>query len=156
MCRPSQVFRTYNASITLDRLLAEGEEAASAEAETVEGRVADYNRANKEVGWHAVRALCMPARRNALSRRRALRWRRAEPVACRAELATCEERLPPRSLPHVETLSWLWVPTRRCPLLSACNCAPHLLRWPSSATISGRCPRRTRTRWRSCRRSWML
>ncbi|EFN52427.1 hypothetical protein CHLNCDRAFT_36846 [Chlorella variabilis] len=44
-----KVFRTYNASITLDRLLAEGEEAASAEAETVEGRVADYNRANKEV-----------------------------------------------------------------------------------------------------------
>lgn len=58
-----QVFRTYNASITLDRLLAEQEaaEAAAREAEreahpkqppespTVDKRKADYDRANKEV-----------------------------------------------------------------------------------------------------------
>jgi hypothetical protein len=29
----------------------------------------------------------------------------------------------------------------------------HTHRWPSCATISGRCPRRTPTRWRSCKRS---
>ena len=39
-----QVFRTYNASITLDRLLAEG-----ATGDTVDAKCADYNRANKEV-----------------------------------------------------------------------------------------------------------
>ena len=46
----AQVFRTYNASITLDSLLAE----AMAE-DTVEGKKAAYDRANKEVGagqWH--------------------------------------------------------------------------------------------------------
>jgi hypothetical protein len=40
-----QVFRTYNASITLDRLLAE-----DSGEETVDGKAAEYNRANKEVG----------------------------------------------------------------------------------------------------------
>ena len=40
-----QVFRTYNASITLDTLLAE-----PSPEETVEGRKAEYDRANKEVG----------------------------------------------------------------------------------------------------------
>ncbi len=47
------MFRTYNASITLDRLLFE----ESFENETVDGRVAHFNRANKEVrrpgGWAA-------------------------------------------------------------------------------------------------------
>lgn len=41
-----QVFRTYNASVTLDRLLAE-----DSGEETVDGKAAEYNRANKEVGW---------------------------------------------------------------------------------------------------------
>lgn len=40
-----KVFRTYNASITLDRLLWE----PSGASETVEQRKADYDRANKEV-----------------------------------------------------------------------------------------------------------
>ncbi len=40
----TQVFRTYNASVTLDRLLTE--QAAS---DTVDARKADYDRANKEV-----------------------------------------------------------------------------------------------------------
>lgn len=53
-----QVFRTYNASVTLDRLLTEQEEAEREEAEaekkklespTVDKRKADYDRANKEV-----------------------------------------------------------------------------------------------------------
>jgi len=39
-----KVFRTYNASITLDRLLSE-----ESKEETVEGRKAEYDRANKEV-----------------------------------------------------------------------------------------------------------
>jgi Eukaryotic DNA topoisomerase I, catalytic core len=55
------VFRTYNASVTLDRLLTEQEqeqtEAAEAaegtrqrlESPTVDKRKADYDRANKEV-----------------------------------------------------------------------------------------------------------
>lgn len=38
------MFRTYNASITLDTLLAE-----PSPEETVEGRKAEYDRANKEV-----------------------------------------------------------------------------------------------------------
>ncbi len=41
-----KVFRTYNASITLDRLLRESDGNGS---ETVEQRKADYDRANKEV-----------------------------------------------------------------------------------------------------------
>lgn len=41
-----KVFRTYNASITLDRLLWEPND----DSETVEHRKADYDRANKEVG----------------------------------------------------------------------------------------------------------
>jgi hypothetical protein len=46
----SQVFRTYNASITLDRLLSEMEEAEDAYADkTVDAKKADYDRANKEV-----------------------------------------------------------------------------------------------------------
>jgi DNA topoisomerase I len=56
-----QVFRTYNASVTLDRLLTEQEQQeaeARGEAEearqklespTVDKRKADYDRANKEV-----------------------------------------------------------------------------------------------------------
>ena len=44
-CCCPQVFRTYNASITLDTLLAE-----PSPEETVEGRKAEYDRANKEVG----------------------------------------------------------------------------------------------------------
>lgn len=40
----AKVFRTYNASVTLDRLLAEQTESA-----TVDARKADYDRANKEV-----------------------------------------------------------------------------------------------------------
>ena len=56
----AQVFRTYNASVTLDRLLteqeqelAEGLEAAGGsrqrpESPTVDKRKADYDRANKE------------------------------------------------------------------------------------------------------------
>lgn len=48
---PSQVFRTYNASITLDTLLAE-----QSPEETVEGKKAEYDRANKEV-----RSLCVLA-----------------------------------------------------------------------------------------------
>jgi DNA topoisomerase-1 len=44
------VFRTYNASITLDRLLSEMEEAEDAYADkTVDAKKADYDRANKEV-----------------------------------------------------------------------------------------------------------
>lgn len=39
-----KVFRTYNASVTLDRLLAD-----VSEEETVEAKAAEYNRANKEV-----------------------------------------------------------------------------------------------------------
>jgi DNA topoisomerase I len=39
-----KVFRTYNASITLDRLLGK-----NSEEETVDGRKAEYDRANKEV-----------------------------------------------------------------------------------------------------------
>ena len=42
-----KVFRTYNASITLDRLLAEME--TTSKAITVEEKKADYDRANKEV-----------------------------------------------------------------------------------------------------------
>lgn len=42
-----QVFRTYNASITLDRLLAEKEE--NSEAVTVDEKKADYDLCNKEV-----------------------------------------------------------------------------------------------------------
>lgn len=41
-----KVFRTYNASIVLDRLLHEQEQVTSA---TVDERKADYDRANKEV-----------------------------------------------------------------------------------------------------------
>jgi DNA topoisomerase-1 len=45
-----QVFRTYNASITLDRLLSEMEEAEDAYVDkTVDAKKADYDRANKEV-----------------------------------------------------------------------------------------------------------
>ena len=44
-----QVFRTYNASITLDRLLAEDSPEL-----TVDGKQAEYNRANKEVGGWGV------------------------------------------------------------------------------------------------------
>jgi hypothetical protein len=46
-----QVFRTYNASITLDRLLSEMEEADedAYAAKTVDAKKADYDRANKEV-----------------------------------------------------------------------------------------------------------
>jgi hypothetical protein len=47
-----QVFRTYNASVTLDRLLAD-----VSEEETVEAKAAEYNRANKEV--HPRHALCL-------------------------------------------------------------------------------------------------
>lgn len=39
-----KVFRTYNASVTLDRLLAD-----RSQEETIEGKFAEYNRANKEV-----------------------------------------------------------------------------------------------------------
>jgi DNA topoisomerase-1 len=42
-----KVFRTYNASITLDRLLYESE--AASRAHTVDEKKADYDRANKEV-----------------------------------------------------------------------------------------------------------
>ena len=41
----AQVFRTYNASITLDALLHKDSNAA-----TVDERKAEYDRANKEVG----------------------------------------------------------------------------------------------------------
>lgn len=46
-----QVFRTYNASITLDRLLSEMEEAEedAYAAKSVDAKKADYDRANKEV-----------------------------------------------------------------------------------------------------------
>lgn len=44
----SQVFRTYNASITLDKLLRD-QEALRDSAATVDERKADYDRANKEV-----------------------------------------------------------------------------------------------------------
>ena len=45
-----KVFRTYNASITLDRLLKEKEENENtADKETVEAKKADYDRANKDV-----------------------------------------------------------------------------------------------------------
>jgi DNA topoisomerase I len=51
-----QVFRTYNASITLDRLLTEMEEVGDSggyEARLLEAKKADYDRANKEVrGGH--------------------------------------------------------------------------------------------------------
>ena len=43
-----KVFRTYNASVTLDRLLFELE--ASSSAESVDEKKADYDKANKEVG----------------------------------------------------------------------------------------------------------
>jgi hypothetical protein len=48
------VFRTYNASITLDRLLCEMEEAEEDSdhpysSKTLEVKKADYDRANKEV-----------------------------------------------------------------------------------------------------------
>lgn len=43
-----KVFRTYNASITLDRLLRELE--ASSTSTTVDEKKADYDKANKEVG----------------------------------------------------------------------------------------------------------
>lgn len=42
-----QVFRTYNASITLDRLLTELEK--SSKSVIVEEKKADYDKANKEV-----------------------------------------------------------------------------------------------------------
>lgn len=42
-----QVFRTYNASITLDRLLHDMEQASR--AVTVDEKKAEYDRANKEV-----------------------------------------------------------------------------------------------------------
>lgn len=52
-----QVFRTYNASITLDRLLNEMEEGAGVGhdgapyvSKTFDEKKADYDRANKEVG----------------------------------------------------------------------------------------------------------
>lgn len=51
-----QVFRTYNASITLDKLLTEMEEGAGIGhdgepyvSRTMEEKKADYDRANKEV-----------------------------------------------------------------------------------------------------------
>ena len=48
-----KVFRTYNASVTLDRLLAERAaelaRAAGGRAQTVDEKKADYDRANKEV-----------------------------------------------------------------------------------------------------------
>ena len=47
-----KVFRTYNASVTLDRLLHEHESAlraAGGRAQTVDEKKADYDRANKEV-----------------------------------------------------------------------------------------------------------
>jgi hypothetical protein len=51
-----QVFRTYNASITLDRLLFEMEEGGGVGhhgksycSRTLEAKKADYDRANKEV-----------------------------------------------------------------------------------------------------------
>lgn len=56
MC--AQVFRTYNASITLDKLLFEMEEGGGVGHHgepycnrTLEAKKADYDRANKEVGW---------------------------------------------------------------------------------------------------------
>jgi hypothetical protein len=57
------VFRTYNASITLDKLLSEMEEGGGVghhgeayAARSVDAKKADYDRANKEVcgaGWLA-------------------------------------------------------------------------------------------------------
>ena len=46
---PSQVFRTYNASITLDRLLREQDEVRQRSMPTEEKK-AEYDLANKEVG----------------------------------------------------------------------------------------------------------
>ena len=45
--RPEQVFRTYNASITLDALLNK-----ESTATTVDEKKAEYDRANKEVSSH--------------------------------------------------------------------------------------------------------
>lgn len=44
-----KVFRTYNASVVLDRLLAEVEEAGTLGG-TVDTKKASYDKANKEVG----------------------------------------------------------------------------------------------------------
>ena len=44
-----KVFRTYNASITLDRLLKKGEENNQLSKMTLEQKLAEYQRANKEV-----------------------------------------------------------------------------------------------------------
>jgi hypothetical protein len=56
----AQVFRTYNASITLDRLLLEMEEAEedAYAGKTVDAKKADYDRANKEVRWLAGNCGC--------------------------------------------------------------------------------------------------
>lgn len=59
------MFRTYNASITLDRLLFE---ESFEDDETVDGRVAHFNRANKEVGRRpAGRPPCRQRRSPALA-----------------------------------------------------------------------------------------
>ena len=61
-CANTQVFRTYNASVTLDRLLWSNEDGTPgdgiAEDGTVDAKKASYDRANKEVR-HGAAAHCL-------------------------------------------------------------------------------------------------
>ena len=50
-----KVFRTYNASITLDRLVWE-----PSDSEVVDAKKADYDRANKEVRAHSSAIITAP------------------------------------------------------------------------------------------------
>lgn len=138
----AQVFRTYNASVTLDRLLTEQEQAEATEAAegsrqrlespTVDKRKADYDRANKEVRKRAVTQICTavsPLEARGLLQNSA-RWTMVashhEVVRCYPISDTCLSRCPP----------------------------VHIGRWPFCVITSVPSARRTTRRWRSCRPSW--
>ncbi len=54
-----QVFRTYNASITLDRLLADWEAGRRKADQSVDEKKVDYDLANKEVCMHVHVYVCL-------------------------------------------------------------------------------------------------
>ena len=116
-----QVFRTYNASVTLDRLLWSNEDGTPGNGIAVDGTVdakkASYDRANKEARGDNEPSSSQPLRR--------------------MHYSFCIVLLP-------LTLSAVYA---ACTLIL--SLANH--RWPSCATIRSRWARVTRAPWRSCR-----
>jgi hypothetical protein len=86
--RAAQVFRTYNASITLDALLHK-----DTNAETVEEKKAEYDRANKEA------SLCPASTSLPIIADQCFRWMRGDTFiyglslhcnCCKASLSACQ------------------------------------------------------------------